>query len=319
MGLIDWLRRLFGATEPFAEGDFAGGRPRPQGRLGLMDLSQRLGMTVSDLQAVPVHYDRFTIPKRTSGTRTILAPAPPLKQLQRRLLRRLLGRLRAHPAAMGFERGRSIVTNALPHVGAAVVLRMDVQDFFPSTAEHRVRQYFTGIGWDDEAAALLLRWTTCDGGLPQGAPTSPRLSNLVNYRMDARLAGLAGRYGGVYTRYADDLTFSFRVDDRRANEAMQPIRRIAAGHGYRLHRRRKLSVRRRHQRQEVTGLVVNQRLALPRRTRRWLRAVEHRLAAGGRATLTPEQLAGWRAFAAMVDGGSPAQPSGPTTGLRPVS
>jgi RNA-directed DNA polymerase len=85
------------------------------------------------------------------------------------------------------------------------------------------------------------------------------------------------------------------------------VRRIAAAEGYRLHGRKKLNVRRRHQQQRVTGLVVNERVNLPRPTRRWLRAVEHRIRTGKPATLTPEQLAGWRALQQMIaaQGGPP--------------
>ena len=305
MGLLEWLKGLFSREDPLAEADFSRRRrrkrPRERPELGLMDLSRRLARSVTELQLAPVRYEEFTIPKRSGGQRTLFAPCPQLKELQRRILHRVLGRLKAHPAAMGFERGRSIVANALPHVGAGVVVRMDLHDFFPSTATHRVRAYFTGIGWGSEAVYLLLKWTTCDGGLPQGAPTSPRLSNLVNYLMDARLAGLAGRLGAVYTRYADDMTFSFPADDRSAAAAVRATKRIIEDYGYRLHMKRKLSIRRRHQSQRVTGLVVNERVALPRATRRRLRAIRHHIETDRLATLTPEQLAGWDAFSKMIE------------------
>lgn len=301
MGLTDWIKRLLGA-EPRRRGG-PSGRTRREAQLGLMDLSRRLGLPATDLQLTPVQYDEFSISKRSGGSRTILAPRPKLKQLQRRLLRRLLGRLRAHPAATGFERGHSIVTNARAHVGAAAVLRMDIRDFFPSTASHRLREYFTAIGWGSEAVYLLLKWTTVDGGLPQGAPTSPRLSNLVNYEMDARLSGLAAGFGAIYTRYADDITFSFRTPDSRprVGDAIWLTKSILAEYGYRPHIKRKLSIRRRHESQRVTGLVVNDRVNLPRETRRRLRAIAHRIRTGRPATLTAEQLAGWRALMAMIE------------------
>jgi len=297
MGLVDLIRRLLGGGGSRR----AGGADRGPG-LGLMDLSRRLRLPALDLQRVGVHYDEFTIPKRCGGARKILAPAPELKALQRRILRRLLARLRVHPAAMGFERGRSIVTNARAHAGSAVVIHMDIRDFFGSTATGRVREYFTAIGWGSEAVYLLLKWTMADGHLPQGAPTSPRLSNLVNYEMDTRLAALAESIGAVYTRYADDLVFSLRTDRRLSvTSAIRGTKAILDDYGYRLHLKRKLSIRRRHQRQTVTGLVVNDGVALPRETRRRLRAVEHHLRTGRTATLTPEQLAGWRALMAMIE------------------
>jgi retron-type reverse transcriptase len=297
MGLLNWLLK---------------GRGH-----GVEELARRLGIEEPRLRRIEPDYRSFTVPKRSGGERRILAPEPELKQVQRRILRRVLGRLKSHPAAMGFERGRSIVTNARPHAGQAVVLRFDLVDFFPSTGTGRMRDYFRRIGWNRPAAALLVRLSTHEGGLPQGAPTSPRLSNLVNYRLDARLAGIATRLGGSYTRYADDITISLAHDvPAKIRFVRRQVRHIVEAQGYRVHTRKKLSIRRRHQRQSVTGLVVNERVRLPRETRRWLRAVEHRLQRDRRGpldghwpssgrfpkrpTLTRAQLEGWRALQAMI-------------------
>jgi RNA-directed DNA polymerase len=296
MGLSAWLSRVFGGGQ--------GERPRraaPPGRLGQMDLSRRLGMPASDFQSTPVEYEGFTIPKRSGGKRTIQAPQPKLRALQRRVLRRVLGRLKVHPAAMGFQRGRSIVTHARRHVGAAVVVHMDIRDFFPSTTADRVQAYFQAIGWGGEALTLLMNWCTYDDSLPQGAPTSPLLSNLVNYPMDCRLAGLAKRLRAAYTRYADDITFSFPRDRRDlVASAIRGTKAIVENYGYILHLKKKLHIRRRHQRQQVTGLVVNDGVALPRETRRRLRAIRHHIATGRPATLNEAQLAGWAALEHMV-------------------
>jgi hypothetical protein len=301
---------------------------------GVDELARRLGLPEDELRAMEPVYRPFSIPKRSGGTRHILAPEDTLKAIQRRILHRLLRRLRCHAAAAGFERGRSIVTNALPHVGKPVLVRLDLKEFFPSTRVARIRKYFRTIGWDREATWLLVRLCTHRGGLPQGAPTSPRLSNLVNHRLDARLARLAAysgpphyrnpRTGGrvigpgnciraTYTRYADDLTFSFDADDPKAiHDLIWRAQRIVEREGYRLHLRKKLTIRRPHQRQVVTGLVVNERVNLPRATRRWLRAVEHRLARRGGATLTEAQLAGWRSLQQMISN----QAAGEAGGLR---
>jgi retron-type reverse transcriptase len=282
------------------------------------EVARRLDLSLAELRAVRPVYREFIVPKRSGGARRILAPEPELKELQRRILRRLFGRLRAHPAAQGFERGRSIVTNAKAHVGRAVVVRMDLKDFFPATRAKRVYRYFRKIGWDRDASKLLTRLCTHEDGLPQGAPTSPRLSNLVNYRLDARLTGLAERrrvtnprtmgrledevIGATYTRYADDLTFSFPIDDPRlVRYVIRVTRQIVGSEGYELHLHKKLRISRRHDRQRVTGLVVNERVNLPRSTRRLLRAVEHRAATGGSPTLTAEQRAGWRALERMIE------------------
>lgn len=306
--LKTWFRQLFRATTPF-----------PPPRFNLEDLANRLDTRVVQLRGVRRGYRTFTIPKRRGGTRTIDAPNPELKRLQRRILQRVLRGLRAHPCACGFERGRSIADNALPHVGAQVVINLDLQEFFASTKAEWVHDYFRHVGFDGESAELLTDLCTYNGALPQGAPTSPRLSNLINYRLDERMARAAATMGLVYTRYADDITLSLPAQGAvqfikrnpqtlahepgrtlRPNAVIPVVKRIIADEGYRLHQHRKLRIARRHQRQKVTGLVVNERLNLPRAARRRLRAVEHHLRVGRSATLTPQQLAGWRALEQMI-------------------
>jgi retron-type reverse transcriptase len=282
------------------------------GTLGVDELARRLGVGERELRSVTLTYAEFQIPKRSGGTRTILAPNPQLKAAQRIILRRLLGSLRAHQWAIGFERGNSIVSNALPHLRQDVVIRLDIKDFFGSIKSSRVESYFRRIGWNDEAAALLTKLCTYRGSLPQGAPTSPRLSNLVNFRLDARLDELARRRTLSYTRYADDLTFSgpesmpkqvgskINYESFRINDIIHAVKQIVSDEGYILHTDKKLRISRRHDRQLVTGIVVNDKPNLPRPTRRRLRAIEHRLRTRGEATLTAQQLAGWRALQKMV-------------------
>jgi retron-type reverse transcriptase len=280
MGILDWLKN--GSGHDMAE------------------LARRSGLAVVELETLVPRYRAFEIPKKRGGHRKILAPEDDLKAVQRTLYQRVFKRLRVHPQVTGFRPAFSIASNASVHVGQAVVVRMDIQDFFPATAEKRVQRYFRKIGWNRRVASLLTRLCTHEGGLPQGAPTSPHLANVVNYQLDARLAGLAASCGGVYTRYADDLTFSFYEDQHLYYRAViQMVPKVIAAYGYQL-QPKKLSVRRAHQQQRVTGLVVNEKLALPRKTRRWLRAVDHRIACGAAATLTPQQRAGWAAFEAMV-------------------
>jgi retron-type reverse transcriptase len=269
--------------------------------LSVEELAKRLGVPEEQLREARVEYKEAFVRKRSGGTRRLLIPSDELKSLQRRILRRLVARLKTHQAAMGFEPGLSIVDNAMVHAGHAVILKMDIVDFFPSTSADTVRRYFRDIGWCREAAELLTSLTTCEGGLPQGAPTSPRLSNLVNYKLDARIAGYAETQGATYSRYADDITIGF-LDDcpGTIRSAATTVRTIIRESGYRPNGR-KQKILRRHQQQKVTGLVVNDRVNVPRSIRRKLRAVEHRLDTGGRATMTREQLDGWKALLAMVE------------------
>jgi retron-type reverse transcriptase len=272
------------------------------------ELARRLGIDLDQLRAWQPEYRERLIAKKSGGTRRLLIPDRPLRDLQRTILRRLLAKLRSHDAACGFEKGKSIVANARPHVGRAVVIKMDIVDFFPSISAMRIEAYFRRIGWNREAAALLTRLCTHEGALPQGAPTSPRLSNLLHFGFDSRLTRRLARHDGSYTRYADDITLSLPRDvPKRVRGLVQYTRRLAKVYGLRIHLRGKLRILRRHQQQRVTGLVVNEKVALPRQVRRWLRAVAHRLRQGRAATLTPQQLAGWEALRRMVAAEEPSK------------
>ena len=277
---------------------------------GVAELARRCGLTEQAVLSHEPRYRTATIPKPSGGVRTLTIPDPPTMELQRALLRRVLAKLRADPAACGFERGKSVVDHAAPHVGRAVVVTCDVRDFFPSVTASSVEYYFRRVGWDAAAAALLTRLTThpdAEGNrsLPQGAPTSPRLSNLLLHGVDYTLAKHAARRGFRYTRYADDLAFSSAADDPHAvRDLLRHVRRVLKRAGFAVHPA-KTRILRRHQRQTVCGLVVNDRLNLPRETRRRLRAALHRRRTTGEATLTDAQLRGWAGVLAMVARGRP--------------
>ena len=268
---------------------------------GVDELARRLEVSVDELTTLSPDYTERFIEKRSGGTRRLLVPAPELKELQHRILKRLLARLSVHPAATGFEPATSIVHNAAQHTGQAVVLCMDIRDFFPQTTGDRITAYFQRVGWNREAAELLTKLTTCEGGFPQGAPTSPRLSNLVNHVLDARIERFVQERKGTYSRYADDICISFPQDyPKRVRGTVQVVGRHLKAFGYQLNTK-KTRILRQHQQQKVTGLVVNERVNVPRHIRRKLRAVEHRLNSGKQATMTREQLDGWKALLSMVE------------------
>src|SRR5205814_468833 len=181
------------------------------------------------------HYHYRVRLKRSGGVRLIESPKHQLKELQRRILSSILDRIPAHPAVQGFVKGRSIVTFASPHVGKHVVLRLDLENFFPAFPAARAQALFRTLGYPEQVADRLggicsnavprsvwkdrpLEINTKDWRdarilyarphLPQGAPTSPALANVTAFRLDCRLSGLARSAGASYTRYADDLAFS---------------------------------------------------------------------------------------------------------------
>ena len=278
---------------------------QPKRKLTVRDLGIRLEMSEPDLMRHAVQYKTVAISKRSGGKRILHVPDSVSKQLQRQLLRQLIGRLPIHDNVHGFRRGHSIVDNAAEHIGQEVIVKLDIVDFFPSTNSGRVESAFMGAGFDKSSARLLTRLTCYEGGLPQGAPTSPALSNYVNKNMDVKLAAAASKRNARYTRYADDITFSFAEYSRdKIHELLISTGKILQYYGYRLNDRKKRIIRQ-HRQQLVTGLVVNERVNLPRKTRRWLRAVKHRMETSGDATLSRAEFSGWLSLLKMVDANSP--------------
>ncbi len=258
------------------------------------DIAAAIGITESALAwltyhraaATVDHYTRFTIPKKRGGVRTISSPKTRLRVAQRWLLDAVLAPLPVHEAAMAFRPDTCITDNAARHLGRPVVLRMDMQDFFPSIGFRRVKGLFASFGYSEGVAtvlALLATETprvavTFDGQkrfvsvgerqLPQGACTSPALTNVLCRTLDRRLTGAASAFGFTYTRYADDLVFSHTEADAPLGAMLALARRIVADEGFRINDE-KTAVMRPQDRQTVTGLVVNG--AEPRVSRRDLR------------------------------------------------
>jgi RNA-directed DNA polymerase len=241
------------------------------------------GAFLRRLAANPVpFYREIRIPKKHGGERVLHAPEGALRQVQYWILRRLLDHDTPHAAAHAFRRGRSIVTNARLHEGQRVVIRIDLENFFPSVRQASARRVFQRLGYPYSVASLLAALCSLQGGLPQGAPTSPALSNLVNMRLDARFTALGTRLGFRYSRYADDLVFS-STDDRLP--ALLPFfKEVIVSEGYVVNEK-KTRVMRRGAPQVVTGLVTNVHTTLPRARRRELRAMLHRLRTKGAGAL----------------------------------
>lgn len=226
------------------------------------------------------HYRVHPLPKKSGGTRLVTVPSDLLKRLQGRILRSGLDEMPLHPAAHGFRRARSVLTNALPHVGQPCVVNVDIRSFFPSTRHPLILRACSLLagGVLSEGGCRFLADLVChDGGLPTGAPTSPALANLILRSADFSIAKVAKANQIVYTRYADDLTFS---GGSNALQILPFVSKVLGQLGYELDAK-KTNIFRRGRRQLVTGLVVNEKPNLPRRIRRRLRAAVHLAATGG--------------------------------------
>jgi hypothetical protein len=241
------------------------------------------------------HYRYRWVAKRSGSFRLIEAPKPRLKAIQRRLLDEVLVHIPTHDSAHGFRPGRSITTFAAPHVARAIVLKMDLRDFFVSITSARACAIFLTAGYPEHVARILSGLCTntvpaqvlhqvtraaSDGTgalmpwqdgrpyacphLPQGSPTSPALANLVAYRFDARLAALSAAAGAIYTRYADDFVFS--GDDsfaRSIHRFSTQVAAIAIEEGFAL-QHRKTRIMRQGVRQCAAGVVINQKINMAR-------------------------------------------------------
>lgn len=221
-------------------------------------------------------YTDFTIPKKSGGVRLISAPGRLRKQLQHRLLPVLYSAYKIGPNVHGFARGRSVRTNALPHASRGVVINFDLKDFFPSISFQRIRGVFLGtpMRLDWSIANILAQMCSLDGVMPAGAPTSPVLSNIICAKLDKRLAALAARLGGTYTRYADDLTFSFdrplaqlrsiaMLDEEGKPAVGASISEIVSSEGFSINME-KFRIAMKGSRKTVTGLVVNEKVNVKR-------------------------------------------------------
>ena len=224
-------------------------------------------------------YKTFTIPKKTGGEREIKAPISRLKVLQRRLaallqdcFEELYGvDARRRALSHGFRRGHSILTNANNHGGKRYVFNIDLDGFFPSINFGRVRGYFISnrdFQLNPSVATVIAQIACHNNELPQGSPLSPVISNLIGNILDIRLVRLAKKARCVYSRYADDITFSTREKCFPAQVAAQNRSRdwvpgdeledAISRSGFRINRN-KISMQYRCSRQMATGLVVNER------------------------------------------------------------
>lgn len=260
------------------------------------------------------HYSRFAVPKKRGGTRIISSPKARLRRAQSWLLETVLAPLPVHEAAAAFRPGLSVVDNAARHTGRAVVARIDLKDFFPSITLPRVRRLFREFGYSGGVATLLALLATeapraavlLDGhprfvalgerSLPQGACTSPALTNLLCRRLDARLDGAAGALSFRYSRYADDLVFSHAEAGAPVGILLALARRIISDVGFVVNEE-KTSVLRPQHRQVVTGLVVNEAPHVSRPDLRRFRAVLHRCETVGVAEVSRQMGKDARAYA----------------------
>lgn len=295
-------------------------------------LANAIGITLKELSFLSYsrrvstvsHYQKFYLPKKSGGKRLISAPMPRLKKVQHWVLGNILYKIPVDAHAHGFIPGKSIVSNAAPHLGKQVVVNVDVKDFFPSITFGWIKAMFGKLGYAGKIATILSLLCTeavteevmLDGKkyfvqkgervLPQGAPTSPAITNIICYRLDKRLAGVAKKFNCSYTRYADDITFSGTLNNGDASKIIWHIKKILEEEKLAIHPG-KTRIMQKSGRQEVTGIVVNQQASISREKLRRFRSFLHHLKTKGHETavwngsVLSNAISGYISFIKMVN------------------
>nr|WP_239032630.1 reverse transcriptase domain-containing protein [Leisingera sp. MMG026] len=245
-------------------------------------------------------YSHFDISKRSGKSRTISAPDYRLKMLQQKLARSLSGLYSPRNPVHGFVPDRSVRTNAETHLRRRFILNIDIQNFFPSITEARVQGLLTSIGVDTNVAEIVARICSNNGCLPQGAPSSPVLSNMICFRLDKSLMRFSKEHRLLYTRYADDITLSsfqpptsLFEGERPAPGRLSPeklhaeLRMIFQNNGFELNPE-KIHFADRNSRRIVTGIKVNEGLNVDRRYVRNVRSALFKVERSGLAAAQTE-------------------------------
>lgn len=267
-------------------------------------LASFLGLTYTELRFLTYHRDvvtsdhyyRYEIPKKKGGFRQIAAPKPLLKQVQRKILVEILEKLPIAEEAHGFIKNRSVVSSAEAHIKAPTLLiTMDLENFFPTLTFERVRGMYKSFGYSGYIASLLaMLCTYCErmtievSGttkyvktspriLPQGSPASPMITNIICKNLDHRLKGLSATYQLTYSRYADDMSFSYNKaeENLKLGQFLGLVSLIVEDEGFHI-KPSKTKMLRPHNRQCLTGIVINnEEIGVPKKWVKNLRAAIH--------------------------------------------
>ncbi len=235
--------------------------------LGASTLEKRDLINLMPNKIVRKYYIRHDIPKRTGGIRVIYEPCQTLKTVQRRINRWFLKDAPVSDFAFAYVKGRCILDNAKPHVSKPILLKLDIHHFFDNIHFESVFDIFKSLGFSENFARLVAGLTTVDDYLPQGAPTSPALSNLFLKEFDEEIGEYCSKNDIVYTRYSDDLTFSMY---RFNPDLVKFVREKLGAFGLELNRKKSKIICGPLQKR-VTGVVVNNKPQVPRSYRHKIR------------------------------------------------
>jgi retron-type reverse transcriptase len=251
----------------------------------LLDIDKKTAQAISN--NIENHYHSYPIKKASGKLRWIDAPQEPLKSIQKKILDRIIYQFRTHESAVGFVKRLNVKHGAERHLGNKVLLCVDINNFFGSLSLYQVYAAYgymlsnlaakrVNFNYKTEDVELLVKLTTYKSHVPQGAPTSPALANIICRRMDRELQAIADKNDLTYTRYADDIAFSHLNKNYKITKIMKQVRNILKYYGLTLNKN-KTRVLRPHRRMSVTGVVINEKLSVPKYVWRNVRAQLHNL------------------------------------------
>lgn len=256
--------------------------------LDLRDFSEYIPIQTKELasilNATERFYRSFEIPKRSGGQRKILAPFPSLSIIQQWIATNILSCVDTHASAVAYKKNTSIKSHVEPHLNNSTLLKLDIRNFFPSISTARVSKEFLDLGYTSKISYALARFTTLQDSVPQGAPSSPLISNIVLRNIDAEIDQLSKAAGITYTRYADD--FAFSGNEFPANFAAQ-ISVILGTEGFDVNYTKTRLYEPHEKTRFLTGLSLSPgRIRPPKSFRRWITQKIHYLEKHIEADLT---------------------------------
>lgn len=273
------------------------------------------------------NYYRFDIPKKSGGTRHIAAPKTQLKTAQRQILEQILQKVEVSDLSHGFIKSRSVLTSAKTHsTSPDLLINIDLENFFPTITFERVRGVYQSFGYSGYIASLLaMICTYCermpleikgqikyiktsDRILPQGSPASPMITNIICKTLDRRINGLCQKLGITYTRYADDMSFSYtgNTDDFDIGDFLNSVNKIIEAEGFHM-KKEKTHILRKNNRQYITGIVINnEEIGVPKKWVKILKASIHnaqklKAAGGSVSNKTIQEISGKIAWLKSVN------------------
>ena len=242
------------------------------------------------------NYYRFEIPKKSGEMRQIAAPKAHLKAAQRQILDQILEKAEISDLSHGFTKSRSVITSAKEHnTSPDLLINIDLENFFPTITFERVRGLYQSFGYSGYIASLLaMLCTYCERMplelkgeikyiktshriLPQGSPASPMITNIICRTMDKRIYGLCQKLGITYTRYADDMSFSYTGDTNSLaiGSFLNSLQKIIEAEGFHM-KKEKTHILRKNNRQYITGIVINnEEIGVPKKWVKILKASIH--------------------------------------------